>query len=301
MKCIKCGSELFPEDTFCFNCGASVSPNTGSSHVEKEKRTCKKCGEVLLDDDVFCANCGASVKEEDKFVSKVEEKPIPKEEKKEEEAPKEPLISMGASKAKPVEERVNPSVPSGDSCKLTLTREKSIIGCAVAYNIFIDGIKVNKIKNGQTLDIPITRGKHTIALSNKKDAVDIVINGDISADVMLMAANHVGITNVRGSGDYSALNRNSDDRYVEKAKKSANVNLAFTGVLPLLSVIWLFLVGGVVSPIVYGIFIGYSIINLAGLKKVSHDPNLYRSLLIKNIIAMVLFIIEGFITILIVI
>lgn len=310
MKCVKCGSELFPEDVFCWNCGASTTNGSSDS-----KKTCKKCGKELLDNDEFCWNCGTSIhedkkeeppkkeslisfKKEEKKEEKIEEKKV---EEKKEEKQKGSLISMGSNKEEPTLEEKKPvSMNRGDGCKLTLRREKSIVGFAVGYNVFIDDNKVGKIKNGQTLDLIVTRGKHTIAISNKKNKIDIVINGDTSADVTLVSPNEVGISNVKGSGDYSALNRDNNVHYEEKAKKSANTCLCFTGALPLISLLWLWLVGGVVSPIVYGLFIGYCIINLAGLKKLN-NPSLRTSLLIKNIIAMVLFIVECFITILIVI
>lgn len=49
-KCVKCGSELAPEQNFCPACGEPRPP----------KITCKKCGAELKHGQAFCPNCGAA-------------------------------------------------------------------------------------------------------------------------------------------------------------------------------------------------------------------------------------------------
>ncbi len=171
-------------------------------------------------------------------------------------------------------------------CKLTLTREKSFVGCLVSFKIYIDNEKVGKIKNGKTLVLDVTPGQHVITI-NKKNPVTVMIMGDSSADVVIFGSNSFGITNFKDSNN-SNSNNITDDRTLNRCKSSADFLLYFSIFLPILSVI-MYLVTNheyILGFYFYSILIGYFIINIYGLKNIRKSyKKEYTSLLIKNCIA----------------
>ena len=177
--------------------------------------------------------------------------------------------------------------------KLTLRRKKSFVGSVVALDVNIDNQKVGTIKNGETLELDITAGNHTIFLSKKNllvsvdpnNAVNIQVNGDTTADVVLFGANNFGITNINGQG----INVNSDStqNYFEKNKKKSNLTLIASIIIPIISIVLFISAKLYITPWVYGIVIGYAIVNLVGLKSQKMNEQ-YKSNLFKNIIAIII-------------
>jgi|ETN07SMinimDraft_1059922.scaffolds.fasta_scaffold28039_1 uncharacterized OB-fold protein len=65
-SCVKCGSEIGPDEAFCTNCGAKKAAKkttTKTRKPKKEKETnslsCVKCGSEIAPDNMFCTNCGS--------------------------------------------------------------------------------------------------------------------------------------------------------------------------------------------------------------------------------------------------
>ena len=95
------------------------------------------------------------------------------------------------------------------SCKLILNRRKAVIASAVKLDVEIDGVKVGELKNGGTLELNISAGYHTIYFYKKSifvnfipnNKINFLIKGDTTADVVVLGANSVGITNINGQGD----------------------------------------------------------------------------------------------------
>ena len=65
-SCVKCGSEIGPDEEFCTNCGAKKAAKkttTKTRKPRKEKETksssCVKCGSEIAPDNMFCTNCGS--------------------------------------------------------------------------------------------------------------------------------------------------------------------------------------------------------------------------------------------------
>ena len=104
--------------------------------------------------------------------------------------------------------------------KLTLHRKKSFVGGMVAFDIYIDNVKVGKIKNGKTVELEITGGEHIISI-HKNNPVSINITGDTTADVVVFGANNFGITNINGQGTES--NNSINNNYIEKNNKKTNM------------------------------------------------------------------------------
>jgi uncharacterized OB-fold protein len=65
-SCVKCGSKIAANDTFCINCGAKkvakkTTKKTSKPTKEKETKSpsCVKCGSEIAPDNMFCTNCGS--------------------------------------------------------------------------------------------------------------------------------------------------------------------------------------------------------------------------------------------------
>ena len=180
--------------------------------------------------------------------------------------------------------------------KLTLRRQRNFVGCLIGFDVYIDDVKVGKIKNGKTLELEVAGGAHTISI-HKCPGSNIFVDKDTTADVVVFGSNNFGITNVNGSGVTSP---ESSDKYLQKTIKTTNAVLIFSILLPIVSVIMLFTVQYYLQVWVHGIVAGYAIVNIFGLKNLKGTPE-YKSLLTKNIISMVISIIAavvvGFLTI----
>lgn len=173
--------------------------------------------------------------------------------------------------------------------KLILNRKKSFIGCAVAFSIYVDNEMVGKIKNGKTLEVPITPGNHTISV-NKKNEVTIQVTGDTTADVTIFGSNDFGITNINGQN--SSTNDEVMNKKVDNTKMNSNVELVTSlFIQPVLS-IFLFKISPWITIMFCAIEIGYILIDLLGLKNLKqYFKEKYTSCLVKKIISLIVAII----------
>lgn len=180
--------------------------------------------------------------------------------------------------------------------KLILNRKKMYVASLVAFKIFIDNVMVGKIKNGQTLTLDVTPGQHEISINNK-NPMTIMIDRDTTADVIIYGANNFGISNINGN---DSSNVTGGEDLISKCEKSIRWNLIASIVLPIISVILFFVTDKkyVLQFWFYSVIIGYGIINMTGLKNIpnKNDPA-YKSLVVKNIIAMAIGIISSIVTI----
>lgn len=81
---------------------------------------------------------------------------------------------------------------------LTLKRPKSFVGAIVKWKIFIDGVEVAKIKNGQIINFNVTQGDHTVSI-NDCPASTIFISGNTTADIVAFSLYDFGIVNISGN------------------------------------------------------------------------------------------------------
>ena len=65
-SCVKCGSKIAADDTFCINCGAKKATKKTTKKTRKPRKkketkssSCVKCGSEIATDDMFCTNCGS--------------------------------------------------------------------------------------------------------------------------------------------------------------------------------------------------------------------------------------------------
>ena len=171
--------------------------------------------------------------------------------------------------------------------RLTLTRPKNFVGSLIKFKIFIDGNQVGTIKNGETVVLDVSRGNHTISFNKTMDQ-NINISGDISADVVVIAGNKFGLSNIRDNNGITVQNSELYAESVDKIVKSAKWPLRLSCVCIALTFIMLFTINMVIQPWVYGISIGYTIINLSSIKKHKQVLNgKYKSLIIIDIISIV--------------
>lgn len=136
--CGECGKKLTKGSSFCTECGAKVG--TEQKVVKESKKTstkkkidefkCSKCGIELTKDSSFCTECGTKVESDtSKTVSK----------KKKEK--------------------------NTHTATLTVTRKKSIKGCAITFHVLVDGVKVGDLKNGTSISCEVEEGIHKVTIS----------------------------------------------------------------------------------------------------------------------------------------
>ena len=189
--------------------------------------------------------------------------------------------------------------PYSNGYKLTLNRKKSFVGALIAYKVFIDNNVVGKIKNGETLTFDVIPGQHTISINNNKNPIVININGDTTADIAVYGTNEIGITNVNGQGQNFYGNENNI--IIKKCQNQATAFLISSIALPIVSVIIYFTFKYLIAAWIYGINIGYGIINIYGLKHIKEiDNKKYNQLLIMNFIGIAIGIIAVIVTIFII-
>lgn len=185
--------------------------------------------------------------------------------------------------------------------KLTLTRQKAFVGSLVKFKIFIDDNQVGTIKNGETVTLNVSSGNHILSL-NKTLNQNINISSDTFADVVIIAGNRFGLSNIRNNNGQSTENNELYTENVNKIIKAAKGPLIFSCLCIAITFILLFTVGKVIAPWMYGISIGYTVINLSSIKKFKQSLNdKYTSLITLNVISIIVsvigFIISGYLMI----
>ena len=164
------------------------------------------------------------------------------------------------------------------------------------FKIYIDGVMVGKIKNGQSLTVDVTPGQHEISV-HKKNPTMVTIEKDTTADVVIYGANSFGITNINGGSGNPTLD---DNDAIAKCEQRANLLLIGSVALPIISVIMFYATSQkyVLQFWFYSVVIGYALVNISGLKNIKdHDSSTYKALLLKNVISLVIGIISVIITI----
>ncbi|MGM9877615.1 MAG: zinc-ribbon domain-containing protein [Bacilli bacterium] len=246
---------------------------------------CSKCGFQNNPGENFCRQCGAGLENNNQQFQQSNQFIQPQQ-------------NMNNNQQSV---NINTQNINSSTYKLTLTRPKGFVGSLVKFNIFIDDNQVGTIKNGETIVLNVSSGNHTISF-NKTMNQNINISGDTFADVVVIAGNKFGLSNIR---DNNGLNVQNNELYTESADKiikSAKGPLIFSCACIAITFIMLFTVQMVISPWLYGISIGYTIINLSSLKKHKQVLNdKYGSIITLNIVSIVVsiigFIISGYLMI----
>lgn len=233
---------------------------------------CKYCGYQLFDNEQICRNCGASISREN-------------------------IQNNYCQQGESINSYENTGAPR--KCKLILKRKKSFVASLVSFDVYIDNIKVGKIKNGEIIELDITIGRHEISI-NKNNPVNIEIKGDTTADVIVMGANDFGISNISGQNtnfQESKLNIN----YIEKSNKTSNFMLYMSIGISIISIFMMFTINRYIKSWMYVMIIGYSIVNIIGIKNQQkqnyNNSEMYKSALIKNVISIVICVIMEIITV----
>ena len=176
--CSECGNKLSKGSLFCTECGTKVgeAKPVVKKEVKKNIIRCAACEAELEEGSLFCTECG----------TKVGEKPK-KDEKKEmkKEIKKDVVICPGCGaeldKASAFCTECGTKVETKDSKKisttkkeksssehtatLTVSRKKSIKGCAISFHVLVDGVKVGDLKNGASITYELTEGIHKVTIS----------------------------------------------------------------------------------------------------------------------------------------
>ena len=79
---------------------------------------------------------------------------------------------------------------SGELIPLTISREKRIMGFAISFTVFVDGVRVGILKNGKSLSCQVGQGVHEILIKCvEKDVRQsiTVLKSNQSVDVITRA------------------------------------------------------------------------------------------------------------------
>ncbi len=172
--------------------------------------------------------------------------------------------------------------------RLTLNRPNNFVGSLIKFKIFIDNNMVGTIKNGETVVLDVSSGNHTISF-NKTMNQNINISSDTFADVEVVAGNRFGLSNIRDNTGVTNQNNEIITDNIDRIAKSAKGPLIMNCLFIAITFIMLFTIKRVISPWIYGISIGYTIINITSINKYKQALNdRYKSLITINIIAMVI-------------
>lgn len=89
----------------------------------------------------------------------------------------------------------------GKVCKLIVTREKKVMGFAITFPVFVDGVELGKLGNGKSLETDVLVGKHTVEfrcvektisqdveLKEDNNSVEVVCRADMG---LIAAVAHV--------------------------------------------------------------------------------------------------------------
>ncbi len=226
---------------------------------------CKKCGSPILENEQYCRNCGESVltlENQNNNVQQVNN------------------INNSVVNGTNMQTNINNNISS--TYKLILRRKKAFAGWAATFDIYIDNVLVGKVKNGQTIELEVSSGVHQISV-NQNNPINITINGNTTADLVVFGLNNYGISNVNGQ----SINNNNDNAFIQKNVKSTNYVFIASLAISIISIVMLVASGYYITFWIYPIIIGYSILNIAGLNNQKQSSN-YNKLMTKNIIAIVI-------------
>ena len=229
---------------------------------------------------MFCSNCGFQINQNEKFCGHCGE-----------------CLNNN-------QQNIQTSNINNATYRLTLTRPKNFVASLVKFKIYIDNIEVGTIKNGETVVLNVTSGNHVISF-NKTMNQNLNISADIYADVVVISSltsTKFGLSNIRDNNGINVQNNKISTENIDKIIKAAKGPLIFSCACILVTFILLFTVEMVISTWVYGISIGYTIINLSSIKKYKQILNdKYNSLRTLNIISIIIsvigIIISGFLLI----
>lgn len=239
---------------------------------------CKNCGTQYNQGETICKQCGLTL---ENSYQQIQQSPQMMQ-------PQQPMNNFNNQTTPNQFYQATSNLQNHNGIyKLTLTRPKNFVGSMVKFKIYIDNNEVGVIKNGETVVLDVNSGNHTISF-NKTMMQNIQINGDTFADVGVIGSNQFGLMSIKDSTGTNTQNSTLGASNAEKIIKSAKGPLIFSCAFIGISIILLFAVQMVIAPVMYGISIGYSFINLNSIKQNKELlGDKYQSTLRINIISFV--------------
>lgn len=70
----------------------------------------------------------------------------------------------------------------GELIPLTITRESKIMGFAVSFNVFVDGVSLGVLKNGKSLTCQVGQGVHEVLIK--------CVEKDVKQTITVLRSNH---------------------------------------------------------------------------------------------------------------
>lgn len=151
--CENCGSKMNKDSLFCSECGTKVGSATVEvkKEIKKNVPKCPNCDVELEVDSMFCPECGTKIEKGSKKTTKKKEEVVEKEETTE--------------KAEKVDSKKTKKTDNNHTATLTVTRKKTIKGCAITFHVLVDGVKVGDLKNGTSISCEVEEGIHKVTIS----------------------------------------------------------------------------------------------------------------------------------------
>ena len=150
--------------------------------------------------------------------------------------------------------------------KFTITRQKDFYGSMVSWKIFVDGVNVGQLKNGESITFDITSGTHTIAI-NKRNPISMEIVGNTTAEGVIYGTNNFALINFNGQPGNPTLEAN-----IKKANNYATMVMIIDILLAVIGILLLF-AGYYLKLWLYAVAIADSVINLPLVKKFGENEN----------------------------
>ena len=76
----------------------------------------------------------------------------------------------------------NTNENNGDLIPLTISRESKVMGFAVSFNVFVDGVNLGALKNGKSLTCQVGQGVHEILIK--------CVEKDVKQTITVLRSNH---------------------------------------------------------------------------------------------------------------
>lgn len=114
---------------------------------------------------MFCKKCGAPIKANDAFCTGCGEK-----------IEKENL---------------------GELAKIVVTREKKVMGFAISFPVYVDGVQIGILGNGKSLETEVTKGVHEVTFN--------CVEKTVKQEVDLTDSNEVEVTCKASMGLIAAI------------------------------------------------------------------------------------------------
>lgn len=127
---------------------------------------CLNCNREFNTPREYCPFCGADMAEQEQESNAVEQNVS---------LSSNPDVSSASS-------TVSSTPSNGEMIPLIISRQKKIMGFAVSFTVFVDGVRVGVLKNGKSLSCQIGQGVHEVLIK--------CVEKDVKQSITVLRSNH---------------------------------------------------------------------------------------------------------------